>query len=153
MKTTKLLIETNRLLIRKYDDKDVTDILEYSLDADFGLSRYINWKPTKESIKEYYEPMKKSNLESYPKWLDLVIELKTEKKVVGCTGIGFANEEQKQAMVGCALGCKYQEQGIASEALKGLISFGLGYMKLHRIYARTGSLNIPSWSLMERIGM
>jgi RimJ/RimL family protein N-acetyltransferase len=153
MNTNILSLDTDRLLIRRYEDKDVNDILEYSLNADFWLARNLSWKPTKEAIKAYYEPMKEFSIESFPKWLDFVIDHKTDNKVIGCVGIGFAHNEQKQAMIGCALGRNYQGRGLATEALKALVNFGFFQLGLHRIFARTGSLNIASWSLMERVGM
>ena len=91
--------------------------------------------------------------ESFPEWLDLVLELKAEGKVVGNVGIGVSNRDQGQASVGWLLGCQYRGQGIATEAVKALVTFGFASMGLHRIYARTGRRNIRSWRLMERIGM
>ena len=149
----RLPIDTKRLIIRKYEDSDAPDIVEYSLGADFWLARNIDWEPTEEAVRAHYEPMRDIDPESHPKWLDLVVELKAKSKVVGNVGIGFVNKEQRQAMVGCLLGCQYQGRGIATEALTALISFGFGSMGLHRIFARTGSLNTASWHLMERVGM
>ena len=153
MEKMTLPIHTQRIIIRKFEDGDAPDIVEYSLGADFWLSRNIGWDPTEEAVLAYYGPMRNIYPESYTKWLDLVIELKANSKVVGNVGIGFANGEREQAMVGCLLGCQYQGRGLASEALRALISFGIGSMGLHRIHARTGSLNTASWHLMERVGM
>jgi ribosomal-protein-alanine N-acetyltransferase len=148
-----LPIETERLLLRKYEDRDVEDIVGYSMAADFWLARNLDWEPTEEGVKAYYESRGDLYPESYPEWLDLVIELKAEGKVVGNVGIGVANREQGQASVGWLLGRQYRGQGIATEAVKALVTFGFESMGLHRIYARTGSRNIRSWRLMERIGM
>jgi RimJ/RimL family protein N-acetyltransferase len=153
METTKLPIETERLLLRQFEDRDVQDIVEYSLAADFWLARNLSWDPTEENVRAYYEPMRDVLPESYPAWLDLVIELKAERKVIGSAGIGVTNKEQRQAIVGWLLACRYQGQGIATEAAKAIVSFGFGPMGLHRIFARTGSRNTRSWRLMERIGM
>jgi RimJ/RimL family protein N-acetyltransferase len=153
METMKLPIDTERLLLRKYEDGDVEDIVEYSLRADFWLSRNLDWEPTEEGVKAYFEPKRDIYPESYPRWLDLVIEFKAESKVIGIVGVGVMNREQGQAMVGGLLSCEYQGQGIATEAFKALLAFAFGPMRLHRIYARTGSRNIRSWRLMERIGM
>ena len=149
----RLPIDTKRLILRKYEDGDVEDIVEYSLGADFWLSRNLDWEPTENGVKAYYEQRRDIYPESYPKWLDLVIELKAESKVVGNVGIGIRNKEQGQAVVGWLLGCQYQGQGIATEAVKALLTFGFGSMGLHRIYANTASRNIRSWRLMERVGM
>jgi RimJ/RimL family protein N-acetyltransferase len=148
-----LPIETERLLLRKYEARDVADIVEYSRGADFWLARNLDWEPTEEGIKAYYESRRDLYPESYPEWLDLVIELKAEGKVVGNVGIGVVHREHGQASVGWLLGSRYRGQGLATEAVKALVTFGFESMGLHRIYARTGSANIRSWLLMERIGM
>lgn len=75
-----LPIETHRLLLRKYKDRDVTDIVEFSKNADFRLAGNLDWEPTEEGVKAYYEPKRDIYPESYPKWLDLVIEEKARRK-------------------------------------------------------------------------
>jgi len=153
MGTMNLPIETERLYLRKYQDRDVQDIVAYSSEADFWLARNVDWEPTEEGVRAYYEPRRDIYPESYPAWLNLVIELKTESKVIGNVGIGVKNREQGQAEVGWLLGCRYQGRGIATEAVRALVGFGFEAMGLHRTYARTGRLNVRSWRLMERIGM
>ncbi len=148
-----LPIETKRLLLRKYEDRDAKDIVEYSSGADFWLARNMDWEPTEESVKAYYESRRDIYPESYPEWLDLVIELRGESKVVGNVGIGVKNKEQGQAVIGWLLSRRYRGQGIATEAVTSLVAFGFEPMGLHRIYARTGRRNTRSWRLMERIGM
>ena len=149
----RLPIETERLRLRKYQDGDVKDIVEYSSRADYWLARNLDWEPTEEGVKAYYESRRDVSPESYPDWLNLVIELKAESKVVGNVGIGVKNKEQGQAEVGWLLGRQYQGRGIATEAVKALLAFGFGPMGLHRIYARTGNRNTRSWRLMEKVGM
>jgi RimJ/RimL family protein N-acetyltransferase len=148
-----LPIETERLILRKYRDEDVADILEYSLGADFWLARNLSWEPTEKGVKAYFEPRRETSPESYPEWLDLMIELKAESKVVGNVGIGVADKERGQASVDWMLACGYQGQGIATEAATAMVTFGFEQMGMHRIYARTGKRNTRSWHLMERIGM
>lgn len=148
-----LPIETHRLLLRKFEERDVRDIVEYSLEADFWLARNLDWQPTEGSVRQYFAAQQGLYPESYPGWLALVVELKAEEKVVGIVGIGVTNREQGQATVGWALSGMYQRQGIATEAAKALVAFGFVFMGLHRIAARTGRRNTRSWKLMERIGM
>jgi ribosomal-protein-alanine N-acetyltransferase len=148
-----LPIETERLLLRKYEDRDLADIVAYSRAADFWLARNLDWEPTEEGVRAYFGSRRDLVPESYPEWLDLVVELKAENKVVGNVGIGVADRERGQASVGWLLSCQYRGQGIATEAVKALVTFGFESMGLHRIYARTGSRNIRSWRLMERIGL
>jgi len=148
-----LPIETERLLLRKYEDNDCADILEYSLDADFWLKRNLDWPVSEEGVKKYWEAQRNVDPGTDPKWFSLVIELKAEKKVIGHVGIGFIKTgKYRQGMVGWLLGRKYQGRGLATEAARALMTacFDLGF---HRIYARTSRENERSWRLMERLGM
>ena len=79
--------------------------------------------------------------------------LRVERKVIGYVGIGVSNKEQRQASIGWMLGCRYQGQGLATEAAQALVDLGFTSMGLHRIFARTGKANTRSWRLMERLGM
>ena len=148
-----LPIETERLILRKYQDRDVRDILEYSREANFWLARSLDWTPTSDSVKAYFEAQRGQQPESFPQWMNLMMELESERKVVGCVGIGVTNKEQGQASIGWMLSCRYQGQGLATEAAQALVDFGFDSMGLHRIFARTGKANTRSWLLMERLGM
>jgi ribosomal-protein-alanine N-acetyltransferase len=148
-----LPIETARLILRRYEDRDVRDILEYSQEADFWLARNLDWMPTSDSVRAYFEAQRDQRPEAFPQWMNLMMELRDEQKVVGCVGIGVTNKEQGQASIGWMLGCRYQGQGLATEAAQALVDFGFGSMGLHRIFARTGNANTRSWHLMERLGM
>ena len=151
--TVALPIETSRLILRRYQDRDVGDILEYSREADFWLARSLDWTPTGDSVRAYFEAQADQRPEESPHWFNLMMELKSEDKVVGCVGIGVTNKEQRQASIGWMLSCRYQGQGLATEAAQALVDFGFNSMGLHRIFARTGRANTRSWLLMERLGM
>jgi RimJ/RimL family protein N-acetyltransferase len=149
-----LPIETERLWLRKYRNRDLGDILEFSLNADYWLYRNLDWDPTLESVRAFWQPMQDVDPASDPKWLQLVVELKAEGKVVGSVGIGvIKNGDHRQGTIGWLLGQRYRGQGFATEAAAALLTFGFEVMDLHRISARTGSDNERSWRLMERLGM
>jgi len=148
-----LPIETERLLLRRYQDPDVRDIVEFSREADFWLARSLDWRPTSASVRAYFEAQRDLQPETLPGWMNLMVELRDECKVVGCVGIGVTNREQGQASIGWLLSCRYQGQGLATEAARALLDLGFGSMGLHRIFARTGRANTRSWHLMERLGM
>ena len=148
-----LNIETERLLIRKFRETDIPDIIDFTKKADFWLKRNISWKPTKESIREYFVKQRDLYPKMQPKWVDLAIEIKASARVVGFVGIGVKDSDSRQAIIGWLLGNKYQGQGLATEAVRALITYGFDEMDLHRIYARTGLKNVRSWKLMERLNM
>jgi RimJ/RimL family protein N-acetyltransferase len=148
-----LPIETERLILRKFEERDVRDIVEFSREADFWLARSLDWQPASASVRAYFEAQRDLQPQSLPEWMNLMMELEAERKVIGCVGIGVTNKEQRQASIGWMLSCRYQGQGLATEAAHALIDFGFHSMGLHRIFARTGRANTRSWRLMERLGM
>lgn len=149
-----LPIETERLCLRRYEDKDLADILAYSLDADFWLARNLDWPVSEEGVRDYWEAQREVDPGADPEWLSLVVELKAEGRAVGQVGIGVTKTgEHRQGTVGWLLGRAYQGQGLATEAARALITYGFGHLGLHRITARTGRDNRRSWYLMERLGM
>lgn len=146
--------ETERLRIRKFEDRDVEDILEYSIDTDFWLARNLDWPASEKGVREYWEAQRDVDLKADPKWCSLVIELKAEGKAIGHVGIGVEKTgEYRQGMIGFLLGRKFQGQGLATEAAGALMDYGFKHLGLHRIAARTGRDNEHSWRLMERLGM
>jgi RimJ/RimL family protein N-acetyltransferase len=149
-----LPIETERLWLRKYEDQDVADILEYSRDADFWLARNLDWEASEEGVRAYWEAQRAIDPHTGPEWFSLVVVLKAEGKVVGHIGIGvLKSEEGRQGIIGWLLGRKYQGQGLMTEAARALVTYGFEHLGLHRIIARTGKDNRRSWRLMERLGM
>jgi RimJ/RimL family protein N-acetyltransferase len=149
-----LPIETQRLLLRRYEDRDLPDILEYSLNANFWLARNLDWPVSEEGVRNYWEAQRDIHLDQDPKWFSLVIELKAQEKVIGHAGIGISKiGNHRQGMVGWLLGCDYQGKGLATEAARALMTLGFEHLRLHRISARTGRDNERSWKLMERLGM
>jgi RimJ/RimL family protein N-acetyltransferase len=149
-----LPIETERLWLRKYEDRDLADILEFSSEADFWLARNLDWPVSEEGVKGYWEGQRELDPSTDPKWFNLVVELKAEGKVIGDVGIGVIKSgEDRQGTVGWLLGRKYQGQGLATEAARALVTYGFEQLGLHRITARTGKDNKRSWYLMERLGM
>ena len=147
-------IETERLRLRPYEDTDCADIVAYSSDSDFWAARNLGWPPTEEGVREYWEGQKDVDPATDPKWLSLVVELKSEGRVIGNAGFGVSRVgDLKQGSMGWLLGTQYQGRGLATEAVRALASYCFTQLGLHRLSARTGHDNRRSWKLMERLGM
>ena len=150
----RLPIETERLCLRRYEDRDLADILAYSADADYWLARNLDWPVTEEGVRAYWEAQRGIDPRTDPEWFSLVVELKAEGKAIGQVGLGVVGTgDQRQGTIGWLLGRSYQGQGLATEAARALMTFGFDGLGLYRITARTGRDNRRSWYLMERLGM
>lgn len=77
-------LETERLLLRNYEEEDLLDIMEYFSDEE--VSRYEDFYPMSENqIKEIISEWK--NMDNR-----LVAELKSNQKVVGSVGYWIDKE-------------------------------------------------------------
>jgi RimJ/RimL family protein N-acetyltransferase len=149
-----LVIETDRLRVREYEDGDAADILEYSLSEDFWVRRNVGWEVSEEGVRAYWDGQRGFDPARDPKWFSFVVELKSLAKVVGNIGVGVVNTDGfRQGSVGWLLGRRYQGRGLATEAVGALMSYCFHRLGFHRISARTGHDNTRSWQLMERLGM
>ncbi len=139
MKNTR--IETGRLIIRNYEEKDLNDLFEYLSDE--------------EVVR--FEPYSALNLEETKKNLEwrissdeiFAIELKSTGKMIGNVFLG--KRECESLELGYVLNRKFWGNGYAFEACSAMCmnAFSGG---THRIEANCDPLNSASWKLLERLG-
>ena len=151
-----LCLETERLIVRRFEERDVPDILAYSQyeQDDRFRKRNVDWELTVESVRQWWEPMVAMKPEEAINWLSLVIELKAEQRVIGNVGFNAKRTGEKlQGMIGWTLGVADEGYGYATEAAEALLDFLFLTAGFHRVYALTSPKNEKSWRLMERLGM
>ncbi len=135
-------IRTDRLLLRSFRESDYDDLFAFlsQLEEDeYEVYPGITWENGREHLayrlrsEEFY-----------------AIELAGSRKVIGnifCGKRDFAARE-----VGFIVNKRYQQKGYAAEALTAVIvqAFREG---AHRIYAECDPRNVPSWKLLEKVGL
>lgn len=135
-------IETERLILRTFEESDYDDLYEYlsQLENDeFEGYPEITYENDKEHL------MYRVGSEEF-----YAIELKGSGKVIG--NIYFGNRDFESKEIGYVVNKKYQRCGYASEALRSVLgnAFNNG---VHRVYAECDPRNICSWKLLEKVGM
>lgn len=146
-----LPITTERLVLRRYTQDDLQDVLEFASQASVARVTSANIEPTEEGIRRYidlqnsYQPFEKDKV------FDLAIERKEDGKVIGL--LTLICRDHRQGTIGWALGAEHRGHGYATEAAEALMDYGFRSLGLHRIQADTSSGNSDSWRLMERLGM
>ena len=151
-----LRLETDRLIVRRFEKVDVPDVLAYSRyeEDDRFRKRNVNWDLTEEGVLQWWTPMMTMRPEEAIHWLSLVIELKTERRVIGNVGFNTKKTgDNLQGMIGWTLGAAYEGNGYATEAASALLDYLFRSVGFHRVYALTSPKNVNSWRLMERLGM
>ena len=135
-------IRTERLLLRPFRESDYDDLFEFLVqleDDEFEGYPGITYENGREHLK-----YRLGSKEFY------AMELTESGKVIGniyCGSRDFAAKE-----VGYIVNKRYQRRGCAAEALTAVIAqaFREG---VHRVYAECDPGNVPSWKLLEKVGL
>ena len=135
-------IRTNRLLLRPFRESDYDDLFEFLSqleDDEFEGYPGITYENGRQHLAY------RLGSEEFR-----AIELTETGKVIGniyCGNRDFAAKE-----VGYIVNKSYQQQGCAAEALSAVIAraFREG---AHRVYAECDPRNVPSWKLLEKVGL
>jgi RimJ/RimL family protein N-acetyltransferase len=145
-----LAIVTERLVLRRFTDNDIQDIVE--IVSHPSVARITpNLEANESKVKEYIDKQNFCQPFEKSEYCDLAIERKKDGKVIGL--IGLMCEDHRQALIGWALGVDHRGNGYATEGARSLMMYGFCELGLHRIYAKTSHINTPSWKVMERVGM
>lgn len=139
----KLMIETDRLIIRKFRVDDWKDLMEYLSDEE--VIRYSPYIIHTEEMakKEVKERMNKEDI--------LAVCLTDTKKVIG--ELIYENGEFDAKEIGFFFNTNYQGKGYAFEAASSLMNHAFTVLGVRRITARCDALNLKSQHLLERLGM
>ncbi len=133
--------ETERLLLRKYQQTDLQDLFEYVSDE-----KVVEFEP--------YRPMTLAEARENLEWRIgteemTAVVLKGSGKMIGNVYMGKRDFETLE--IGFVFNQKYWGKGYAAESCKALIqkAFSSG---IHRIYAECDPYNTRSWKLLEALG-
>lgn len=139
------MIETERLIIRKFMPSDAVDLFEY-----LSLPEIYRFEPGEPiSMDEAVElAAERAQTDSF-----LAVEVKATGKL-----IGHLYFEQRQPPefrtweIGYIFNPAYQRMGYGSEAAAALVEYAFSHLHPHRIMARCDQKNPASWKLLEKIG-
>ena len=140
------ILESKRLLLRPFTLEDVEDV--YLFASDELVTKYLTWPALKELsqalevVKSFY--MGKTGI--------YAIELKSERKCIGCIDIRLFNEHDK-ASFGFVLNRQYWNNNYMSEALNLILDLSFSILKLNRVEATHYVGNEGSGRVMQKCGM
>ena len=135
-----IIVETERLILRRFKKEDAQDLFEYLSDKE--VVKYEPYKPlTFDETKENLEWRIGTNEM-------IAVELKSIHKMIGNVYLGKRDFEALE--IGYVFNRNYWGQGYAKESCKALIqqAFSNG---VHRIYAECDPNNINSYKLLEAL--
>jgi len=149
-KPTKLA--TDRLLLREFVEDDWRAVLAYQSEAQY--LKYSPWTHrTTEEVQDFVRGFIEWQGERPRIKYRLAITLRVEGRLIGNCGIRLESADSRQANIGYEIAPGYWGEGYASEAVRAMVAFGFGELRLHRIWARCVAENVASYRVLEKVGM
>lgn len=148
-----IIYETERLIVREWEDKDYRDLYEYA--SDVTVTKYLSF-PTYLSLETAVERIAsvKEQYKSGEGIVDYCIELKEFNKVIGSIGIVKYREKNfGEVEIGYVLNANFHGHGYMTESLKGMFKYIKKNNIAKRIVLRHDVENVKSGNVMKRAGM
>ncbi len=145
------ILETEHLLLRRMKIEDAEDMFAYACSAE--VTKYLVWNPhpDKAYTREYLTYVQKQYEDG--EFYDWALIYKPEMKMVGTCGFTAFDDDNNSAEVGYVVNPAYSGCGLATEAVREVLSFGFQKLGLNRIEAKYIAGNEASRRVMEKCGM
>lgn len=140
-----MYIETERLIIKTFTEYDWQDVLAYTSRED--VMKYIpEGVFSEEDAKKFVQDHAGEGAKYFP------VRIKGEETIIGhITFFKYFGDHTYE--IGWVFNPNYFNKGYATEAAWAFLNYGFTKMNLHRIIATCQPENIPSYRVMEKIGM
>ena len=151
MEKIKFEIDGNRIRLRKLKLSDAQDIYKNLQNKEMvKWTSNIPWPYKKQNAikwirRTHYEIRNK-------KGYAFGIILKAENRIIGAISLMHIDWKNKNAELGYWLGKTYWGKGYTIEAVKLILKFAFGKLKLHRVYASLFEENVASKRVLEKAG-
>ena len=144
-----ILYETERLIVRGWEDKDYEDLYEYA--SDENVTKYLSW-PTYTSLDDASSRIDfvKQQYSKNEMTVDYCIELKGLDKVVGAIGVvDYKEGNEGEVEIGYLLNPKFQGQGLMTECLMEMFKYIKQNKIAKRIVLQHDIENVKSGNVMK----
>ena len=143
---TDFALETNRLIIRKFNVDDACDLYEY-----LSLPETYIFEPGEPVDQKQALAMCKERAAGNNFY---AVELISEKKMIG--HLYFQQAQPAEFFtweLGYIFNPKYQGKGYCTESAQKIIAYAFTALNAHKITAFCNPKNIASWRVLEKCGM
>lgn len=145
-------IETERLILRRFNYTDDEDMLQYWVADERIQSLYSEpVYTTKDEVKGLLDKYIGSyDKDDYYRWA--IIEKKSNK-CIGQIAYFLVDNKNHFAEIEYCIGTEFQCKGYATEATKAIIEYGFKKINLHKVQICTKTINQPSKRVIEKCGL
>jgi aminoglycoside 6'-N-acetyltransferase len=145
-------LETSRLSIRRFVEDDLTDLVDYRVDPMVALYQDWDLDWSLAEAQRYLESSDEPKLGTQGEWTQLAIVDRTSGRLCGDIGIHFIQAQPSTVEVGVTMSRTFQGLGLASEAMRSVVSWLFSEFELHRVVAHVDARNIAARGLLTSLG-
>ena len=146
-----VVFETERLLIRKFNNDDAQQLYENHMDEEvrkwFPNECYADPEEAQDAIRFYTDCVDNNHLPFV-----LGAELKETGELIGDTGISEVKDKPEETEIGYCIGQKYRGKGYATELLSAISGFVGSRFGIGVIWGRVVHGNQASVKVLEKNG-
>ena len=144
--------ETERLIIRPFEAADAETFSAYRSDPE--VARYQCWEAPYpvENAHEFIQKVQAWQHGTLDEWLQLAILRKDTGEMIGDCAFCIL-KDGKQAEIGLTLARHAHGYGYAQEVTLRLLAYLFDELGMQRVRANCDPRNVPSWRVLERVGM
>lgn len=146
------MIETKRLLLRRWKDTDLLPFID--INQDHEVMRYFPNLLTAKEVTDMYGRIE-NHFTDWGYGL-FAVEIKESAKFIGFVGLShprFESEFTPCVEIGWRIARSSWNKGYATEAAKEVLRYSFESLSIEEIYSFTALENTPSCRVMEKIGM
>ncbi len=146
-------IESERLLLREWQEKDLEPWIALNLDSE-NLRYFPQTYSAEESRASFIRISNFLKENKYGLW---AVEEKSSHEFMGFIGLAKQDLPGVSFMpcheIGWRLDKKFWGKGYATEGAKAALAYGLTELEIPIIYSYTATRNFPSINVMKKIGL
>lgn len=148
-----MMLKTKRLILRPPKKSDWKDVIEGVNDVEVSKNLKVVPYPYKkkdalEWINKKIKEFRKRRKDDYT----FMIELKSEKKVIGATGIHRISKKNSKCTTGSWINKNYWRKGYILEAKVSILDFIFNKLKLKKVETGAYAENIASNKMSQKLG-
>lgn len=148
---TAVRIETERLVLRDYEEADWRAVLAYQSDPRY--LRFYPWKSRSEQdARDFVRMFTDWRNERPRRRFQLAVTLRDGGEAVGSCGLRRKPDGEHEADIGYEVAPRLWGQGYATEAARAMVAFGFGELGLHRLSSWCIAENTASARVLEKLG-
>ncbi|MEE2949220.1 MAG: GNAT family N-acetyltransferase [Chloroflexota bacterium] len=146
-----MILQTERLQLRPFNLSDAPDFQRLAGDKDVASTTLSIEHPYEDGLAEQW--IRSSQIKSAAgDLITFAITLLTDCSFLGSISL-HPNDSRKQSEISYWIGKPYWNQGYATEAVAGVLSYAFNNLKFERVYAAHFTRNIASGRVMQKAGM